>query len=137
MHNTLDTYNIGLFLTVPLFDGAREGRISESRSQVNQETIRMRVVSNQVVLDVREALVTLSSAKEQLAISQVGLQAAMKELALAKERFTVLTAGSNFEVTNALYSLSRARDNTVDAMFRLNGARVNLARALGELDKLS
>jgi hypothetical protein len=40
-------------------------------------------------------------------------------------------------VTNALYSLSRARDNTVDAMFRLNGARVNLARALGELDKLS
>ena len=137
MHNTLDTYNIGLFLTVPLFDGAREGRISESRSQVNQETIRMRVVSNQVVLDVREALVTLSSAKEQLAISQVGLQAAPKELALAKERFTVLTAGSNFEVTNALYSLSRARDNTVDAMFRLNGARVNLARALGELDKLS
>lgn len=136
MHNTLDTYNIGLFLTVPLFDGAREGRISESRSQVNQETIRMRVVSNQVVLDVREALVTLSSAKEQLAISQVGLQAALKELSLAKERFTVLTAGSNFEVTNALYSLSRARDNTVDAMFRLNGARVNLARALGELDKL-
>lgn len=96
----------------------------------------MRVVSNQVVLDVREALVTLASTKEQLAISQVGLQAAMKELALAKERFTVLTAGSNFEVTNALYSLSRARDNTVDAMFRLNGARVNLARALGELDKL-
>ncbi|MBV6469832.1 TolC family protein [Nitrospirales bacterium NOB] len=137
MHNTLDTYNIGLFLTVPLFDGAREGRISESRSQVNQETIRMRVVSNQVVLDVREALVTLASAKEQLAISQVGLQAALKELALAKERFTVLTAGSNFEVTNALYSLSRARDNTVDAMFRLNGARVNLARALGELEKLN
>ncbi|MBS0159887.1 MAG: TolC family protein [Nitrospira sp.] len=137
MHNTLDTYNIGLFLTVPLFDGAREGRISESRSQVNQETIRMRVVSNQVVLDVREALVTLLSAKEQLAISQVGLQAALKEVALAKERFTVLSAGSNFEVTNALYSLSRARDNTVDAMFRLNGARVNLARALGELDKLS
>ncbi len=137
MHNTLDTYNIGLFLTVPLFDGAREGRISESRSQVNQETIRMRVVSNQVVLDVREAFVTLSSAKEQLAISQVGLQAALKELSLARERFAVLTAGSNFEVTNALYSLSRARDNTVDAMFRLNGARVNLARALGDLDKLN
>jgi len=137
LHNTLDTYNIGLFLTVPLFDGAREGRIGESRSQVNQESIRMRVVTNQVVLDVREALVTLSSAKEQLAISQVGLQAALKELALAKERFTVLTAGSNFEVTNGLNSLSRARENTVDAMFRLNGARVNLARALGELDKLN
>jgi outer membrane protein TolC len=136
MNNTLDTYNVGVFLTVPLFEGAREGRISESRSQVNQEQIRMRVVTNQVLLDVREALVTVASAKEQLAISQAGLQAALKELALARERYAVLTAVSNLEVTNALYSLSRARDNTVDAMFRLNGARVNLARALGYLDKL-
>ena len=136
MNNTLDTYNVGVFLTVPLFEGAREGRISESRSQVNQEQIRMRVVTNQVLLDVREALVTVASAKEQLAISQAGLQAALKELALARERYAVLTAVSNLEVTNALYSLSRARDNTVDAMFRLNGARVNLARALGDLDKL-
>jgi outer membrane protein TolC len=136
MNNTLDTYNVGVFLTVPLFEGAREGRISESRSQVNQEQIRLRVVTNQVMLDVREALVTLTSAKEQLAISHSGLQAAVKELALARERYAVLTATSNLEVTNALYSLSRARENAVDAMFRLNGARVNLARALGDLDKL-
>ncbi|WP_447599127.1 TolC family protein [Nitrospira sp. Nam80] len=136
MNNTLDTYNVGVFLTVPLFEGAREGRISESRSQVNQEQIRLRVVTNQVMLDVREALVTLTSAKEQLAISHSGLQAAVKELALARERYAVLTTTSNLEVTNALYSLSRARENAVDAMFRLNGARVNLARALGDLDKL-
>ena len=136
MNNTLDTYNVGVFLTVPLFEGARQGRISESRSQVNQEQIRLRVVTNQVMLEVREALVTLSSAKEQLAISHAGLQAALKELALARERYAILTASSNLEVINAVYSLSRARENAVDAMFRLNGARVNLARALGELDKL-
>jgi outer membrane protein TolC len=135
--NTLDTYSIGLFLSVPLFEGQREGRISESRSQVKQETIRMQVVRNQVMLEVREALVTLSSAKDQLAISQSGLQAAINELALARERYTVLTASSNLEVTNALFSLTRARENTVDAMFRLNGARVNLARAMGQLHELS
>jgi outer membrane protein len=135
--NTLDTYSIGLFLSVPLFEGQREGRISESRSQVKQETIRMQVVRNQVMLEVREALVTLSSAKDQLAISQSGLQAASNELALARERYTVLTASSNLEVTNALFSLTRARENTVDAMFRLNGARVNLARAMGQLHELS
>ena len=135
--NTVDTYNIGVFLSVPLFEGQREGRISESRSQVKQETIRMQVVRNQVMLEVREALVTVSSAKDQLAISQAGLQAAINELALAQERYTVLTASSNLEITNALFSLSRARENTVDAMFRLNGARVNLARALGQLQELS
>ena len=135
--NTLDTYSIGLFLSVPLFEGQRGGRISESRSQVKQETIRMQVVRNQVMLEVREALVTLSSAKDQLAISQSGLQPASNELALARERYTVLTASSNLEVTNALFSLTRARENTVDAMFRLNGARVNLARAMGQLHELS
>ncbi|WP_447979417.1 TolC family protein [Candidatus Nitrospira bockiana] len=137
MHNTLDTYNIGVFLSVPLFDGGqREGRISETRSQVRQESIKMQVVSNQVALEVREAIVTLTGAKEQLAIAQSGLQAAMSELALARERFAVLSAGSNLELTNALYSLARARDNSVEALFRLNAARVNLARGTGKLDAL-
>jgi outer membrane protein TolC len=55
---------------------------------------------------------------------------------LARERFTILTRTSNLEVTNAIFALARARDNIVDATFRLNAARVNLARALGRLDDL-
>ncbi|TMB61580.1 MAG: TolC family protein [Deltaproteobacteria bacterium] len=137
MNNTLDTYNVALLLSIPIFDGGqREGRISESRSLVQQEMIRMQLVTNKVTLEVREALVTLASAKEQLGISQAGLKAAITELGLARERFTILTASSNLEVTNALFSMVRARDNVVDAMFRLNAARVNLARALGQLDTL-
>jgi outer membrane protein TolC len=87
-------------------------------------------------LEVREALVSMTSAKEQLAISESGLQAALTELALARERLTILSASSNLEVTNALFSLSRARDNFVEALFRLNATRVNLARALGQLEQL-
>jgi len=33
---------------------------------------------------------------------------ATKELELARERFAVITAASQFEVTNALYSVARA-----------------------------
>jgi len=138
MNETVDTYNIGAFLTVPLFDGGqRQGRIQEGRSQVRQEMIRLRSVSNQVTLEVREALVTLASAQEQLGIAKVGLEAALTELALARERFAVLSSSSNLEVTNALFSVSRGRENTVDAMFRLNQARINLARALGRLSQVS
>jgi len=32
-------------------------------------------------------------------------------------------------VTNALYSLARARENAVDALFRLNASCVTLARS--------
>jgi outer membrane protein len=135
---TIDTYNIGAFLTVPLFDGGqRQGRIQEGRSQVRQEMIRLQSVSNRVTLEVREALVTLASAQEQVGIAKAGLEAALTELALARERFAVLSSSSNLEVTNALFSVSRARENTVDAMFRLNQARINLARSLGRLTSLS
>jgi outer membrane protein TolC len=65
------------------------------------------------------------------------MEAALTELALARERFAVLSSSSNLEVTNALFSVSRGRENTVDAMFRLNQARINLARALGRLDRVS
>jgi len=136
-NNTLDTYNIGLFLTVPLFDGGqREGRISESRSLLRQEQIKMKVITNQVALDVREALVTLESGKEQLTIAESGLRAALTELALARERFNVLSASSSLELTNALFSVARARDNLLEATFRFNAARVNLAKATGQLEQM-
>jgi outer membrane protein TolC len=138
LDTTIDTYTIGAFLTVPLFDGGqRQGRIQEGRSQVRQEMIRLQSVSNRVTLEVREALVTLASAQEQVGIAKAGLEAALMELALARERFAVLSSSSNLEVTNALFSVSRARENTVDAMFRLNQARINLARSLGHLTSLS
>jgi outer membrane protein len=86
---------------------------------------------------VREALVTVTSAQEQLSIAKAGMEAALTELALARERFAVLSSSSNLEVTNALFSVSRGRENMVDAMFRLNQARINLARALGQLDRVS
>jgi outer membrane protein TolC len=136
-NNTLDTYNVALLLAVPIFDGGqREGRISESRSLVQQEMFRLQTVVNKVNLEVREALVTLTSSRDQVVIAQSGLQAAASELELARERFTILTRTSNLEVTNAIYALARARDNIVDATFRLNAARVNLARAVGRLDEL-
>jgi outer membrane protein len=138
MDVTVDTYNIGAFLSVPLFDGGqRQGRIQEGRSQVRQEMIRLQSVSNHVTLEVREALVTLTSAQEQLRIAKSGMEAALTELALARERFAVLSSSSNLEVTNALFSVSRARENIVDAMFRLNQSRINLARALGQLARVS
>ena len=94
----------------------------------------MEGVTLQVKMEVREALFTFTGAKEQLTIASSGLKASLTELQLARERFAVLTAGNNLEVT--IHSVARARENTVDTLFRLNAARVHLARATGELDKL-
>jgi len=134
--NMTSTYNVGVLLSVPIFDGGqREGRIGESRSQFNQELYKLDLVKNQVNLDLREALVTLKAAIEQHRIGRDGLKAALTEVSLARERIQVLSSNT-LELSNALFSLVRARDNMIDAMFRLHASRVNLARAQGRLEEL-
>ncbi|WHZ27715.1 MAG: outer membrane efflux protein [Nitrospira sp.] len=132
----LATRSIGLTFSIPIFDGGqRESRISESRSKVRQESIRMKDVSDQVTLEVRNALLTLESSVQQVAVAGKGLELALKELTFAKDRFAAgLT--TNIEVTNAQTSVARARDNQIEALFRFNASRINLARAKGEIEKL-
>ena len=134
--STVSTYNVGVTLSIPIFDGGqREGRIGESRSQLLQEEIKMNLVSRQITMELREALVTLSSAKEQYRIAKDGLKAAATEVQLARERFRLLSSNS-LELSNALFSLVRARDNIIDGLFRANASRVNLARAMGQVEEL-
>jgi len=132
----LATRSVGLMLSVPIFDGGqREGRISETRSRVRQESIRMKDVSDQITLEVRNALLTLDSSTQQVAVAKKGIELAMKELTFARDRFAAgLT--TNIEVTNAQTSVARARDNQIEALFRFNASRINLARAKGELEQI-
>jgi len=134
--DALATRSIGLIFSVPIFDGGqREARISETRSRVRQELIRMKDVSDQVTLEVRNALLTLDSSTQQVAVAEKGMELALKELTFARDRFAAgLT--TNIEVTNAQTSVARARDNIIEALFRFNASRINLSRAKGEIEKL-
>lgn len=133
---TTQTHSIGVVLSIPIFDGGqREARISESRSQMRQEMIRMKDVLDQVTLEIHDALLTLASAREQVSVAKEGIRLALTEVELAEERFRVGVVTS-IEVTNAQTSLERARDSMIEALFKFNAARVNLARAQGRLEDL-
>jgi outer membrane protein TolC len=137
-NNSLDTYNMVLTLQIPIFDGAqREGRIAQARSQLKQESWRIKSVVNQIKMEVGDGLASLVAAKEQVSIARMGLQMATKELELARERYTVMTSASHFELTNGLSATARARENLVNALFQLNAARVNLARSTGSMQSLN
>jgi outer membrane protein TolC len=132
--DALATHSIGLTFSVPIFDGGqREHRISETRSKVKQESIRMKDVSDQVTLEVRHALLTLESSIQQVAVAEKGLDLALKEMVFASDRFTA-GLGTHIEVTNAQTSVARARDNHIEALFRFSASRINLARAKGEIE---
>ena len=134
--NALTTDNVQVLMTVPIFDGGmREGRISQSRSLLRQEEIRTKDIQYQVALEVREALLTLASAQQQVAVAEEGLKLSLTELELSRERFTVGVA-TNIEVTDAQTRVAQARDNLIEGLFNFNAARINLARAQGQLGTL-
>lgn len=134
--NMLTTDNVQVLMTVPIFDGgSREGRISESRSLVRQEKIKTQDIQYQVSLEVRDAMLTLNSSRQQVVVAEQGLKLALTELALSRERFAVGVA-TNLEVTDAQTRVAQARDNIIEALFRYNGSRINLARAQGRLEDL-
>ena len=57
-----------------------------------------------------------------------GLELALKELTVARDRFAAGLA-TNIEVSNAQTLVARARDNLIEALFRFNASRINLAQA--------
>ena len=134
--DALTTDNVQVLLSIPLFDGGqREGRISEQRSLLRLESIRTKDVEKQVGLEVRDALLTLESTQQQVAVAKEGLRLAFQELHLARLRFAVGLA-TNIEVTDAQTRVAQARDNLIEALFNFNASRVDLARAQGRLDDL-
>lgn len=134
--DVLTTDNVQVLLSIPLFDGGqREGRISEQRSLLRLESIRTRDVERQVGLEVRDALLTMESTQQQVAVAKEGLRLAFQELLLARRRFAVGLA-TNIEVTDAQTRVAQARDNLIDALFNFNASRVDLARAQGRLEDL-
>jgi len=134
--NALTTDNVQVLMRVPIFDGGqREGRISESRSLVRQEEIRTQDVQYQVALEVRDALITINSAKQQVAVAEEGLKLSLTELELSRERFAVGVA-TNLEVTDSQTRVAEARDNLIQGLFTFNASRLSLARAQGQLEKM-
>ncbi len=128
--------NIQVLMTIPIFDGGqREGRISESRSRVRQETLTTRDVKYQISLEVRDAFFSLQSAKDQVAEAKKGFVLSLKEVKLARARFAV-GVNTNLEVTDAQRAGANARDNIIEALFNYNAARIDLARAQGRLEDL-
>jgi outer membrane protein TolC len=132
----LGTYDWGLQVSIPIFDGfRREGRIQEAKAMVNEIDVRRRDLRQQAAIEVRGALLDLRSAREEADAVREALRLAQQEVAQAQERFRAGVAG-NADVITASLSLNTARTQAVDALSSYQGAKVALARAVGSVTSL-
>ena len=83
-----------------------------------------------VETDVRTALISVASAREEVAAAQARLALAEQEVSQARERFRRGVSG-NADVITASMSLNGARDLVIDALTSYHLARVSLASAQG------
>ena len=132
----LGTYDWGVQVSIPIFDGLRrEGRIEEAKAISNEIDIRRRDLRQEAAIQVRGALLDLRSAKEEADAVREALRLAQQEVAQAQERFRAGVAG-NADVFTASLSLNSARTQAVDALSSYQGAKVALARAIGSVTAL-
>lgn len=136
INHLLNTYTYGVQVSWPLLEGKHlEGQVAEQEAIVRDIDVRRRDLLQQVSVDVRGAMLDISSAREQLDAARERQQFAEQEVQQARDRFRAGVAG-NADVITALGTLNSARTAVIDALTALQTARVSLARAEGTVSQI-
>jgi outer membrane protein TolC len=117
-----------------LFDRDRNGEAQELASRVKRIDDQIADLRRGIDEDLREALLNLDSAAEQVTVAGEGQNLARRELELALDRFQQGTA-NNVEVVTAQDELARAEENYILAVSSHVDAKFALARAMGDTEK--
>ncbi len=117
-----------------VYDRDRNGEAEQLASRVKRIDDQIADLERGVDEDIREALLNLDSAAEQVDVAQQGQQLAQRELLLAQDRFQAGTT-NNVEVVTAQDELARAEENYIVAVSSHVDAKFALARAMGDTEK--
>ncbi len=134
--SVIPTYTYSGTMSVPLFTGGRI-RAENVRADLDIQKLQQQQsdLRNQIALDVKTALINLDSARNQVRVANLGVQLSKEEVDQARDRFNAGVA-NNIEVIQAQDSLARANDNQIAALYRFNQARADLARSVGQMEKV-
>jgi outer membrane protein TolC len=117
-----------------LFDRDRQGEAEQLASRLKRIDDQIADMRRGIDEDLREALLNLDSAAQQVAVAREGQDLAHRELELSQDRFQAGTA-NNVEVVTAQDELARAEENYILAVSSHVDAKFALARAMGDTEK--
>jgi outer membrane protein len=132
----IPSYRYQVSVNVPLFTGGRL-RAERVKAQIELKKVarEMEELRSQIALEVKTAHAQLESARNEVEVANLGVTLARQEVDQAEERFLAGVA-NNIEVISAQDALARANDNQIDALYRYNQARADLAHATGRVEKV-
>lgn len=127
------SWNISLGLSLPLFDGyaTRADETAATASLVRSEA-DLQGLTNQVGLDIENALVEVERTRERMGATAISVAAAEARLAAAEGKYQQ-GVGILLEIIDARAAVTSARANQVTARYDYQIGLVGLQRAMGTL----
>lgn len=121
----------GIAISVPIFDaGVANARVQQARAQVAEAETNRRTAVDAVILEVRQAYLTLVQQRDNVAVANQALSQARESYRLARVRYDA-GVSTLVEVSDAQAALTQAENNQVNALYNYNAARARLDKAVG------
>ncbi len=118
-------------LSVPLFKEYKlRGEAQIAQAQLDTQRAQESDMNAQVDADVRDALLDIASAQQQMQVARSTVELAKQALSEAQDRYAN-GVSDNLAVSQAEQSVAQANDQYVASLYRDNAAKLSLARALG------
>lgn len=118
-------------LSVPLFkEYALRGEAQQAQAQLDTQRAQLSDKNAQVDADIRDALLDIASAQQQVEVTRSSVELANEALSEAQQRYAN-GVSDNLAVSQAEQSVAQANDQYVTSLYRHNVAKLSLARGLG------
>lgn len=130
----IPVYQLGLGVKVPLFTGGLvSARIAKAKLELGKIEDERREIKSQMSLELQVAQAELEAARSETDVTNQTVSFAAEALQQARHRFEA-GVSNNIELINAQDELARANDSQINALYRLNQARADLAKAMGRME---
>jgi outer membrane protein TolC len=114
-----------------IFDGGRiKSDILQNDAELHNRRNEMENLRGQIDYEVRNSLLDLKSASDQVDVAQSNVQLANETLKESRDRFAAGVTNT-VEIVQAQQAVADADENLISAQFQYNVAKVELARSLG------
>jgi outer membrane protein TolC len=114
-----------------IFDGGRiKADILQNDAELRNRRNELENLRAQIDYEVRNALLDLKSASDQVDVAKSNMDLANQSLTQSRDRFASGVTNT-VEVVQAQQAVAEANENLISAQYQYNVAKISLARALG------
>lgn len=124
----------GVNASMPIFEGSLYSDISRDRILKEKSEARLKSVENQIRLDVRNAISSISESRKRIEASEKAVRQAEESFRIEREKYTS-GAGAMVDLLLAQAADFNAAANYAQAIFDYNAAIVAYRRATGSMEE--